>query len=319
MTGIALFAQDINAFEPDRANRLHNRLLNETGRGIEAVYALVWPDYLPPSSPVPQNNRGFWQEWRTRTNFQIPLWGWMNATPDQADDSANLIRLTNDLSPAGWLLDIEGEWTKGAKLGTLVAGAKATNVPIRASLAALTASHAEYDYRTLDAANIPVDWQAYFDSGEGTWPGTAVAELFQSSFTIGGWEYRHHWKPSGKYGWGKAGNVTAGHQNYDAYPVPGNPNCRYQVTQASWGWRPTTRQLLQSTRHVGDLFGRARYANIRVTLDVTRGHDMAHTLDEWTLIAGSARVQGSAKRPISVYTAEATSDDVLVAIAKGAP
>lgn len=70
---------------------------------------------------------------------------------------------------------------------------------------------------------------------------------------------------------------------------------------------------------VGQLYGRAKYANIRVTLDVTRGNDAKHTLEEWTVIAGSARVPGSAKRGVSVYTAEATSDDVLVAIAKGAP
>lgn len=318
MTGISLFAQDINAFEPDRANRLNARLHTEVGRRLDAVYALVWPDYQPPSSPVPQRNRAFWNEWKIRTG-NIPLWAWFNASEDQSADAAALLRLTNELDPAGWLLDIEGEWTKGTKLTTLIAGAKATGKPIRASLAAATASHAEYDYRTLDANGIPVDWQAYMDSGEGSWPATAVAELFESSFTIGGWEYRHHWRPSGKYGWGKAGNVAGGYQNYDAYPVPGSPNCRFSVQPASWGWSPVTRQLVQQNRVVGQLYGRAKYANIRVTLDVTRGNDAKHSLEEWTVIAGSARVPGSAKRGVSVYTAEATSDDVLVAIAKGAP
>lgn len=313
--GISLFVQDLGSFPPDRARHLDERLRSEVGGGIDAVYALLWPDYQPPASPVPQANRRQFGTWRERAG--VPLWGWLNAQPDQEADAFALEALTDELGPSGWLLDIEGEWTKGAKLTTLLAGAAATRVPVRASLAGASPAHVEYDWRGLDKLNIPVDWQSYMDSGEGCWPSTAVQEMYRTSFVIGGWEYRHHLRST--YGWCKVGRVTAGVAKIDSYLQPRTENADLKVRSAEWGWKPIDGRLLQGAETVGLLMGRAKYANMRVTLDVTRGNDMARSLAGWTTVAASARVEGSGKRAVSVYTAEATSDDVLVAIAKGAP
>lgn len=313
--GISLFVQDLGAFPAERARQLDARMRSEVGRGIDCVYALVWPDYQPPASPVPQANRRVFRVWRRDAG--VPLWGWLNAQRDQEQDAVALKALTAELSPEGWLLDIEGEWTKGAKLLTLLAGAAGTGRPVRASLAGASPAHVEYDWRQLDRLDIPVDWQSYMDSGEGCWPATAVAELYRSSFVIGGWEYRHHMR--GNYGWCKVGRVASGVAKIDSYLQPRAENADLKVRAAEWGWRPVDGRLIQGADTVGLMMGRCRYANARVTLDVTRGHDMARSLAGWTAVAASARIEGSVKRPVSVYTAEATSDDVLVAIAAGAP
>lgn len=313
--GISLFVQDLGAFPPDRARALNSRLLLETGRKLDAVYALVWPDYPPTASPVPQTNRQVWDAWRAAA--RVPLWAWLNSTADQAADAAAIRDLNPKLRPAGWTLDIEGEWTKDrAPLGTLAAAATRTGRPVRASLAGLTPSHVEYDYRTLDRHGIQVDWQCYFDSGEGPTPAVAVGELYRASFVIQGWEYRHHL--DGVYGWGKVGRTVGSLAKFDSYLHPDTENCEFLWTPAEWGMRPASGELLRLGKPVGLLMGRAAYPNTRVTLDVTRGADVKHTLPEWTAIAASARAPGAAKRPVSVYLAERASDDVLVAIAKGA-
>lgn len=313
--GIALFVHDLGAFPAERARKLNERLSRELGRPLECVYALVWPDYLPPASPVPQANRRVFDAWRREAG--VPVWGWLNAQENQEADAVALAALTTELTPDGWLLDIEGEWTKGAKLNTLLTAAVATRRPVRASLAGATPAHVEYDYRALDRHDITIDWQSYMDSGEGCWPATAVAELYRTTFVIGGWEYRHHLR--GTYGWCKIGRVSSGVAKVDSYLQPRTENADMLVNPAAWGWRPVTGKLLQGVIEIGLLMGRCKYANVRVTLDVTRGHDQARSLSAWSAVAASARVEGSAKRAVSVYTAEATSDDVLVAIAAGAP
>lgn len=315
MAGIAVYTQDLHGFDASRARRLAQRLRVEIGKDLEAVYALVWPDYPEGTTPHPQQNRAAFAQWRAEAG--VPLWGWFNAQPDQAADVEALGALTTELDPAGWLLDIEGDWTKGAKLKTLIEGAVATGRPVRASLAGATPSHVEYDYRTLDKHGVPIEWQAYFDSGEGTRPEAAVRELFRSSFVIEGWEYRH--RIGTPYSWGKVGRVVNGRAKLDSYRHPGTENADFAVRAGSgWGWTVVDGTLLRGSEQIGTLMGRAAYRNIRVVLDVSRGNDDKHTLDEWTQIAAGAKYPGADKRPISVYMGEATTDDVLVAIAKGA-
>lgn len=315
MAGLALFVQDLGAFPAARARALNQRLLVQTGRPLEAVYALAWPDYQPPASPVPQANRAAWAAWRRDAG--VPLWAWLNAQPDQAADAAAIRALHAELAPSGWKLDIEGEWTKeGADLSTLARAAVRTRVPVSASLAGETPSHVEYDYRTLDRHGISVDWQCYFDSGEGPTPAAAVAELYRASFVISGWEYRH--RLDATYGWGKVGSTVGSLAKFDSYLRPGPENCEFLWSPRAWGLTVEGGELFKDGEQVGLLMGRARYPNIRVTLDVTRGAAEKHTLAEWTAIAASARAAGAARRPVSVYLAERASDDVLVAIAKGA-
>lgn len=314
MASISVYTQDLHAFTAERATRLDQRLRAEVGTALEAVYGLVWPDYDPPSTPHPQQNRAVFRAWASAT--AVPLWGWFNARPDQTADAAALAALTTELDPAGWLLDIEGEWTKGTKLTDLVDGAVSTRRQLRASLAGATPAHVEYDYRTLDRHAVEVDWQAYFDSGEGCDPATAVRELHRTSFVIEGWEYRHHLK--GTYGWGRAGAVAAGEMVLDSYLKPGPRNATFKVAPRAWGHTVVDGRLKQNGTFVGELMGRCKYPLARVSLDVTRGFDTKHTLAEWAQIAATARVPDAKKRGVSVYMGEATSDDVLVAIAKGA-
>jgi len=244
------------------------------------------------------------------------LWAWFNCNEDQAADGWVLIEQDDDLSPDGWLLDIEGSWTKGAKLGTICEAASLTSKPVRASLAAMTASHVDYDYRTLDRLGIAVDWQAYFDSGEGTTPAIAVSELHRSSFVIASWEYRH--RLGSVYGWGK---VTRIEQNqlavFDSFKRPGFSDGNFTVGPREWGNTVVDGTLRRGTETVGLVMGRAAYSNVRVTLDVTRTAQSRHP-SEWVAIAASARAPGARKRPISVYLADVAADDVLMAIAQGA-
>lgn len=314
MAGVAVFTQDLHAFTAERATRLDQRLRAESGSALEAVYGLVWPDYEPPSTPHPQQNRQVFAAWKDATT--VPLWGWFNARPDQNADAAALAALTTELDPVGWLLDIEGEWTKGRKLTDLVDGAVATGRKLRASLAGFTPAHVEYDYRTLDKNNVEVDWQCYFDSGEGCRPDVAVRELHRTSFVIGGWEYRHHLK--GIYGWGRPGTVADGEMTFDSYLKPGPRNASFRVAPRAWGYTVADGRLKQNNTFVGELMGRCKYPLARVSLDVTRGFDAKHSLAEWAQIAATARVPDAKKRGVSVYMGESTTDDVLVAIAKGA-
>jgi hypothetical protein len=317
MASVAVYTQDLHQFTAERATRVNQRMQGEAGTSLECVYGLVWPDYEPPATPHPQQNRAAFRSWADQT--AVPLWGWFNASADQAADVAVLGRLTAELEPEGWLLDIEGEWTKNAKLKTLLGGAVALGRRVRASIAGLTPSHVEYDYRELDRQGIDIDWQAYFDSGEGCTPDVAVAELYRSTFVVPGWEYRHHIR--GVYGWGKPTGVKLTDRTqmqFDSYMKPGSPNATFKVATRAWGWSVADGRLVQTATIIGQLMGRARYSMIRVALDVTRGAADKHTLREWTQIAASATVPGTKRRPISVYLGEACSDDVLIAIAKGA-
>ena len=254
MAGIALFVQDLSSFSPSRARELNQKIINETGRSIEAVYALAWPNYDPPASPVPQANRQVWRAWQDEAGLR--LWAWVNARPDQQEDVLAMRGLFQELRPVGWLLDIEGEWTKGAKLGTLIIGAKEAGIPVRASLAGASPSHVEYDWRTLDQQNVQIDWQAYFDSGEGCRPDYAIQQLYQPSFVIGGWEYRHLWKATGRYGWGKAGGVWDDRIRYDSYTIPKAPNGTVRVTgSVAFELFQNTKDLFQPSDLLKDVCG----------------------------------------------------------------
>jgi len=312
---VSLFCENLGAFPADRTKALDARLRAEGLSGLEALYVLVWPDYEPPNPPRPQDNRAAFDAYRQASG--VPLWAWFNARADQAADAAAIATLEPELDPAGWKLDIEGEWTKGAKLSTLIAGAKATGKPLSASLAAITASHAEYDYRGLDNADIEVDWQAYFDSLEGPDPAPAVAELYQSRFVLAGWEYRH--RLGSVYGWGKVISTNVPRARFDSYKRPGSSDASFEVGARQWGATVVDRTLRRDGVEVGLLMGRARYDKIRGTLDVTRGAPGKHSLDEWTKIATSSRFPKSRKHPISIYLASKNvSNNVIVTIARGA-
>jgi hypothetical protein len=324
MSGIALFSEILANFEASRCKRLDEDLGLQGG--IEAVYALVWPDYEPPVENHPLANRGAFSAWRKAAG--VPLWAWFNCKENQAEDAATIAKLDRLLSPDGWLLDIEGEWTKGASLKTICEAAVATGKPVRASLAGMTPSHVPLDFRTCDRLGIPVDWQSYFDSGEGCTPAVAVQELYQSSFVIPGeaappgrvtWEYRH--RIGQAYGWGKVTGVANELAGFDSYLHPTQRNAVFGVLPREWGWTVDDRILWPLDPDLppsGLLMGRAAYANIRVTLETAGDHNDDHTLEEWTQIAASARIPNARKRPISVYLAEVSSDDVLAAIAEGA-
>jgi len=316
VSGIALFSEVLANFEAARCKKLDKNLA-EWG-GIEAVYALVWPNYEFPVENHPLANRVAFAQWRKEAG--VPLWAWFNCSENQQADAEKIDELDRQLHPDGWLLDIEGEWVKGAGLDTLIRGAVATGKPVRASLAAATPSHVEHDYRCLDRNRVPVDFQCYFDSGEGPLPAVAVSELYQSSFVVLGWQYRH--RVGGKYGWGRCKAIQ--HQElaiFDSYLRPGPEDSVFGVLPRDWGWTVDDRILWPNNPGkppIGLLMGRAAYASIRVTLDVTRGANDKHSLAEWKQIAASARIPNARKRPISVYKAENATDGVLAAIAEGA-
>lgn len=317
MSGLALFSEILANFPASRARKLDSSLA-EWG-GIEAVYALVWPDYELPTENHPKANREAFKTWRQEA--VVPVWGWINCKADQAADAATIALLDGDLDPDGWLLDIEGEWVKDANLEVLCNAAVAAGVPVRASLAGSSASHVNYDFRTFDRLGITVDWQTYFDSGEGPYPSVGVAELYQSSFVIPGWTYRH--RLGTKYGWGKVTRTEAGELGvFNSYLKPGADDAYFQVLpRDEWGWYVDDRILWPADPDKppsGVLMGRAAYPRIRVTLDCTRGANDKHPLHVWTAIAASARVAGAKKRGVSVYLGEIVSDQVLAAIAAGA-
>jgi len=321
MSGIALFCENLGAFSATRAKTLHARMRAEGLKGIDCVFALVWPDYAPPDHPRPQENRAALKAWRSSSG--LPVWGWYGpARLEKQEEAGTKIReLSKQLGLDGVLLNIEGEWTKTAKLTTLAQTAKATELPIVASLAGFSPSGTSYDYRSLDLAGAAIDWQAYFDSGEGPTPALAVRELYRASWVVSGWEYRH--RLGSVYGWGKIADTAAGQiARFDSYKRPGAPDAELVVSPrvvngSAFGYDVIDGKLRRSGIEVGLLMGRAAYAQIRVTLDVTRSAQ-GRPPHEWEAIAASARAQGSRKRPISVYLAENATDDVLLAIARGA-
>lgn len=310
---VAIFVERLDGFDPFEAKALNERLVAEGG-GLE-VYALVWPNY-PPEIPRPQDNRAQFATWRAASG--VPLWAWLNASSDQDSDVSTLQALDAQLTPSGWLLDIEGEWTKGAKLSVLAEGCAALNRPRRASLAGASASHSSIDFRALDLAGFEVDWQAYLDTLEGPPPATAVQELYRSNFVVQGWEYRH--RLGDVYGWGKVSSIAAekGYATFDSFKRPGTPDAVFSVAERQWGATVIDGKLTRDGREVGLLMGRCAYPRIRVTLDLTRGAADKRSLSAWTELAASARVPGSKVRPASVYCAsEAVRDDVVLAIARG--
>ena len=214
---VAVFSEHLGNWGPHRARDLFNE------GTINAVYAKVWPP-----DAAARANAAAWDEWRTI--YPGPLWAWMVCSADQPEDVFQLEALEPALKPDGWVLNIEKP-LEGAKLDTIVRAAKATGKPVRASLAGIDASHVEYDYRALDRADVEVDWQAYFDSGEGPPPDVAVCELYLSSFVIPRWEYRHRWETS--YGWGKVTGVTSSEKyaGFDSYRLPGVVNAHFDVSQ----------------------------------------------------------------------------------------
>jgi len=306
---IALFSEILANFSASRARALSESI------GIECVYALVWPDYEPPIENHPKLNRTNFSWWREQSG--IPVWAWFNARSDQTSDAAKIIELDVQLKPDGWLLDIEGEWTKGAKLKTVLEAAAKTGKPCRASLAGVSASHVEYDYRELERQQFTIDWQAYFNSGEGPTPDVAIAELYQSSFVLPSWEYRYH--AGGQYGYGRVRAIERDELAiFDSYLRPGLKDSLFGVLPREWGWTVDDRILWPrdpDNPPIGRLMGRFPYARTRVTLNVTRDLPGNTT---WEQVAASARIPNARKRGISVYNAENTSDEVLAAIARGA-
>lgn len=305
---LALYSQDLGSFPASRAHELDTRF------GIETVYALVWPDYEPPVAPIPQQNRDAFEEWRLTA--RVPLWAWLNCQADQEADAEALAVLDADFDPSGWLLDIEGEWTKGAKLKTVLEAAAKTGKPCRASLAGFSASHVEYDYRELERQGFSIEWQAYFNSGEGPMPAVAVSELYQASFVIPDWTYRH--RVGSQYGFGRVTHIEQEqHAVFDSYLRPGSSDSLFGVLPREWGWTVDDRMLWPRDPDkppLGLVMGRAAYARVRVALNVTRPLPSGMS---WQDVAASARIPNARKRPISVYTAENATDEALAAIAEG--
>jgi len=321
---VALFCENLSSFPADRMVRLQERLRRENLPPIEAVYALVWPDYRPPNPPVPQENRRAWARWRA--DAQVPLWAWLNiADGDALTQAVAIASLDKSLNPSGWMLDVEGDWSKGAPLSALANAARDTGKPRRATLAGSSASHVEYDYRALDLTGFQVSWQCYFDTGEGPPPPDGMRELYQSSFVLSGWQYRAH--VGNVYGWGRV-SVSGLTARYDSFkhkfdtffPVA----LRDPDPSRNWGYRVVSRDLWRrdegAGKLVGLLMGRAEYKRMRCGLDMTRPVSLARPVDEWTAIAAGARVAGSRNRPIDVYLAERDNPDCdrIVAVARGA-
>jgi hypothetical protein len=303
---VAVFSEWLGNFGPHRARDLYNE------GTIDAVYALVHP-----LDAAAQANAAAWAEWRTI--YPGPLWAWMVCSADQIADAVELVTLNAELLPDGWLLNIEKP-LEGAKLGTIIASAKATGKPVRASLAGIDASHVEYDYRGLDRADVEVNWQAYADSGEGPDPATAVRELYESSFVIPGWEYRS--RIGTTYGWGQVTKAVFSTGYYDAYKFPGPSEYEFGADQLAreWGWTVYNRKFKGVN---GRLLGRARYAKTRVTILSDEiafdKNGITRTAEEWTAYAASSRMPGFRRRPVDVYLAERASDEMLRAVASGAP
>lgn len=291
-----------------------HRMLDLYKDGTVSAYdVLVGPDA---GRQAAAENRTHWHDVDQLSATFVPRWAWYVCTTDQAADVARIQDLDFELNPVGWRLNIE-KWLEGAPLMQLISGVAALNKPINASLGGFqTASHANLDWRTLDRYGVTCDYQAYFDSGEGVVPAVAVQELYQSSFVIPGWEYRH--RLGTQYGWGKVKRVEAGQKAiYDSYKRVGGDDGWFSIAPRDWGYSVVSHSLFRDGKNVGLIMGRAAYNRIAVTLDVTRTAQ-ARAAQEWTPIAASARVTGASRRPVSVYLLDNCSDEVVRAIAAGA-
>lgn len=309
---VAAFVEQLGSVGPDRMLRLVNE------RTVSSFYVLVGPDEGRPAASA---NRVAWFDVDEISPAFVPRGAWWICTSDQAADVARITELDAKLNPTAWILDIEKS-LEGAKLDVLIGGVAALGKPIVASLGgAYSPSHMEFDYRTLDLYRVVCDWQAYFDSGEGCTPAQAVQELYSSTFVLPGWEYRH--RLGAQYGWGRVNRVEGAQRAlYDSYRRPGTVDGYFSVSQRiaedgkAWGYNVISRTLHRDGKDVGLLMGRAAYPKIAVTLDVTRTAQ-ARAPQEWTPIAASARVNGAARRPVSIYLLDNASDEVVRAIAAG--
>lgn len=309
---IDVFCEHLSNFGADRADMLYRE------GTIGAIFA-----YLGPENDAAERNRTEIGTFRRKT--ACPIYGWLMTSGDQAADVARIARADQESTPAGWILDIESK-LQGQNLQTLIQGTKAIakGRAVVASCAGTSASHVMFDYRTLDLENVPVDWQCYDDSGEGPNAADGVREMFRASFVVPGWEYRHRLRNT--FGWCKVGNPVGGALDprliVDSYKQPGAPKLAVKVGPRVWGFMVRGDGFLyepaMSEVAIGQLGGRVAYKNIRVTLDTSRRANDKHSLPEWTARAASARWPGSAKRKITVYLAETSSDAVLRAIAVGA-
>jgi hypothetical protein len=293
-------------FGADRAGGLHR------SGTLTDVYA-----YLGPANTASELNASELTQFTKK--YEGRMWGWYVCSPNQAKDVADIERLNARYKLHGWLLNIEKPLEK-ANLSVLLSGVAKLGKPIRASVAGYTPAHIEFDYRAMEKYKVAIDWQAYFDSGEGANPAVAVRELFETSFAVGGWEYRHRIGQK-QYGWCKMVGVKGDEIEIDSYMLPTNKNgfVKARLREGGWGYEITDRTIRRGKLVVGRLYGRAAYSRSRVTIDTTRGAAAKRSLDEWTKVAASAKVPGSARRPVSVYLAESTSDELFRALAAGAP
>jgi len=300
---IDVFSGELSAYTAHRA-RQHYLEGN-----VRRIFAYVGPD-----NTAARNNLRELEAFRRV--YPGRIYGWWVNRPDQSKDVDEISDLDDHHELDGWVLNLEAPM-QHKPLENVVAGVTALGRPTIASLAGVSPSHTNYDYRTLDRHGVAVDWQAYLDSGEGPDPATAVTELVRSSFTIGGWEYRCRWGK--RYGWGRALDQSVPTSPFDAYTVPRSPNATYKTGPREWGVHVLDRRLRRPNGDVaGVLLGRAAYPRVRVTLDVTRGADASRTPAQWKALAASARLPNARKRPVSVYLAEHASDSTIAAIADGA-
>jgi len=309
---VNVFLEQLGSIGPDR-------MLSLVNEGTVGTFYV----YLGPDNAAAQANRLAWFDVDEISPQFVPRYGWWVCSTDQAGDVAAIAEVDAKLNPVGWVVDVEKP-LEGTDLSVLLGGVAALGKSIVASLGgSYSPSHIEFDYRTLDKYGCRVEWQAYFDSGEGCTPAEAVRELYQSSFVLPGWEYRH--RLNTVYGWGKVTRVEGGQiARYDSYKRAGaedgwfsvSPHYVDPVTNDEWGYNVVSRALFRGGKDVGLIMGRAAYPKIAVTLDVTRTAQ-TRAAKEWTPIAASARVNGAARRPVSVYLGEVASDEVLRAIAAG--
>lgn len=298
---LSVFSVNLSSFGAHRCDLLHRAGV------INRVFV-----YLGPQNASAVANKAEWAQFRAVT--ACPLWCWWVCSPDLTIDAAQIIDTCNRLRCDGILLNIEKP-LEGVPLGPLLTPLEALGLPMIASLAGTSPAHTPYDYRALDRHKIPIDWQCYLDSGEGPAPDVAVKEAFTPSFVCDQHEYRH--RNGARYAWGRAWPDNLGNIIYDAYPQPGSAN--YTIDTPGLGGthllRSRTLQPTRSGANPATLYGRAPYAQIRVTLDTTRGADTTRTPAEWAALANTARIPGAARRPTSVYLAETTRSETLVALA----
>lgn len=274
--------------------------------------------------PAAEWNEQAWPEFARRVEAAGGrCWLWWVDRGDQLVDLAAVKKVLAEWKPTpfGSVLNIEAE-SKGKDLDVLCAGMVKIGKPWLASLAGFEPDHNLFDHRQLARAEAQQEWQAYFDSGEGSTPAACVSQLHRCREIEEGKEYRAR---VGKgYGFGRFARVD-GQPMFLYYPTGRwllGPKGRLGDPNVHWPPFVVTDPTLRDTRgnEVGELMGLAPYKKIRATLDVTRGAVDKHTPAEWTAIAASARAPGYEKRGVSIYLLEViahTHPEVVEAIARG--